>query len=95
MVQRSGVLIETYWNVKIVVSVIASLAVGINRNILECKAMSATGICAAISRINRNILECKGNVTGSASLYAIVLIETYWNVKVQEDGKPVQRGVWY
>ena len=37
MVQRSGVLIETYWNVKAVTENRFESQFRINRNILECK----------------------------------------------------------
>ena len=41
MVQRSGVLIETYWNVNTGgKGSRCGTAVGINRNILECKLVS-------------------------------------------------------
>ena len=60
MVQRSGVLIETYWNVKIVEYPNNFERIsGINRNILECKE-KRRGVCVThTGGINRNILECK------------------------------------
>ena len=42
MVQRSGVLIETYWNVNSFPAARNMASVGINRNILECKYGSQT-----------------------------------------------------
>ena len=59
MVQRSGVLIETYWNVKKEYSFRLVGRFGINRNILECKE-KRRGVCVThTGGINRNILECK------------------------------------
>ena len=54
------VLIETYWNVNKPLTVTGlALALGLNRNILECKFVY--GISGATDRLclNRNILECK------------------------------------
>ena len=60
MVQRSGVLIETYWNVKKIAGIFSSIGgAGINRNILECKDYEDTRTAFKEKRINRNILECK------------------------------------
>ncbi len=56
---KEHVLIETYWNVKILANIGEQPIYSINRNILECKAMSLTS-----------------NTDNS-----FVLIETYWNVK--------------
>ena len=60
MVQRSGVLIETYWNVKIItlLTTLTSLLVLIEtywnvKTGTEPERLMDTGI-------NRNILECKG-----------------------------------
>ena len=60
MVQRSGVLIETYWNVKYAItSATLFFGLSINRNILECKE-KRRGVCVThTGGINRNILECK------------------------------------
>ena len=60
MVQRSGVLIETYWNVKTEnIKMNDKNKNGINRNILECKE-KRRGVCVThTGGINRNILECK------------------------------------
>ena len=55
---------------------------GINRNIVECKALYLTKSLTSLEGINRNIVECK--VSCSLLLYCIlhtVLIETLWNVK--------------
>ena len=54
------VLIETYWNVKEndLVFLKNSFS-GINRNILECKAIIGDRTGRIRTRINRNILECK------------------------------------
>ena len=54
------VLIETYWNVKTLPPDQSWRLPRINRNILECKAVSAAFPCNAYFSINRNILECKG-----------------------------------
>ena len=53
------VLIETYWNVKTLPPDQSWRLPRINRNILECKAVSAAFPCNAYFSINRNILECK------------------------------------
>ena len=56
----------------------------INRNIVECKG-SREIISFKESRcINRNIVECKDHEAGTADRKAYVLIETLWNVKLQE-----------
>ena len=82
MVQRSGVLIETYWNVKnLCIALLCSASCGINRNILECKASYHMDSHVADTSINRNILECKGEYVRLACQRHLVLIETYWNVK--------------
>ena len=57
---------------------------GINRNILECKLFfppdpPLLGLC-----INRNILECKYSRQRPLIPAEKVLIETYWNVNVQD-----------
>ena len=53
------VLIETLWNVKGLVKEIMEPATGINRNIVECKAVSLVSLFLRSLRINRNIVECK------------------------------------
>ena len=59
----SFVLIETYWNVKSQEKlVILGMALGINRNILECKEKRPEDILDSFYGINRNILECKVSV---------------------------------
>ena len=59
----SFVLIETYWNVKSQEKlVILEMALGINRNILECKEKRPEDILDSFYGINRNILECKVSV---------------------------------
>ena len=61
MVQRSGVLIETYWNVKdFDEKNCVDLSLSINRNILECKDIASQNTAKSQESINRNILECKG-----------------------------------
>ena len=37
---------------------------------------------ATTTRINRNILECKGRCSRQMLVPVLVLIETYWNVKL-------------
>ena len=60
MVQRSGVLIETYWNVKVYLRLLFVIPLfGINRNILECKDNRTRNLQYLGYSINRNILECK------------------------------------
>ena len=79
---RTGVLIETYWNVKENSQVCRGRAgSGINRNILECKDSKMGGILVAVKSINRNILECKEVYFAWQVFVFRVLIETYWNVK--------------
>ena len=44
--------------------------------------------------INRNILECKEKLSLNCRVFCIVLIETYWNVKVlSAGGSGAQTGV--
>ena len=53
------VLIETYWNVKILANIGEQPIYSINRNILECKGGLQEYYSNLLYRINRNILECK------------------------------------
>ena len=39
--------------------------------------------------INRNILECKVREDEKRRIHKTVLIETYWNVKLDEKGYPI------
>ena len=76
------VLIETYWNVKIILS---GMSGSVMKVLIETywnvkKIWSAT-LEVTASGINRNILECKGLSTRATSRQDRVLIETYWNVK--------------
>ena len=57
---------------------------GINRNILECKGIWLCEHRKAEDRINRNILECKEIYLAATITQVFVLIETYWNVKIQK-----------
>ena len=61
---------------------IRSLNVSINRNILECKVVNDADVITCELCINRNILECKEEWTDRNILTFLVLIETYWNVKL-------------
>ncbi len=54
----------------------------INRNILECKDIYEETFWDRSSSINRNILECKEMQGVRKTQTEIVLIETYWNVKI-------------
>ena len=77
------VLIETYWNVKgIGKEYYDAHAKGINRNILECKGSKQSAVGSFDLRINRNILECKVKLISYMTILLLVLIETYWNVKI-------------
>ena len=78
------VLIETYWNVKFEMDMIEEeKAVGINRNILECKVTAYKISCSS----NQVLIETYWNVKfediSRSSFVVRVLIETYWNVKVK------------
>ncbi len=54
------VLIETLWNVKFYGLEISCLsAIGINRNIVECKDLLFSPRMSRLLCINRNIVECK------------------------------------
>ena len=57
-------LIETLWNVNTIITNLAGIINGINRNIVECKCITLTVIIRGIKRINRNIVECKLQVAG-------------------------------
>ena len=58
--QMLGVLIETYWNVKVGKPLpFKNHFESINRNILECKGCRPSKYGCPNVRINRNILECK------------------------------------
>ena len=54
--------------------------VSINRNIVECKAITHN-VINCLFGINRNIVECKGILLDRKSVHNRVLIETLWNVK--------------
>ena len=63
----------------------------INRNIVECKG-SREIISFKESRcINRNIVECKDHEAGTADRKAYVLIETLWNVKLEQSWESYRR----
>ena len=56
------VLIETLWNVKNLIEIDGTgHGLGINRNIVECKAASSEKKETTETGINRNIVECKGS----------------------------------
>ena len=83
IMQHAGVLIETYWNVKMIPAYNSlRSSAGINRNILECKVTSLEPSFTLDFRINRNILECKDRSEAGRRKHNSVLIETYWNVKL-------------
>ena len=56
----------------------------INRNIVECKAVQAAEELSPRTSINRNIVECKVQKQKADNRENMVLIETLWNVKMQE-----------
>ena len=96
MVQRSGVLIETYWNVKTINTSDNTQAVNrINRNILECKETPRHPPSQDHGGINRNILECKGVTDDTLFMQYPVLIETYWNVKESKIRQKAFFRIWY
>ena len=66
--QNGLVLIETYWNVKVLIlRMLLVMLLSINRNILECKVLNYIINRKFKFRINRNILECKVISTGRPS----------------------------
>ena len=67
-----GVLIETLWNVKKILSPDwFSVKNGINRNIMECKVRyKGNQLCTEIC-INRNIMECKDRPPDSAQAFDV------------------------
>ena len=75
------VLIETLWNVKIFCTSLISCFPSINRNIVECKEHTLSGLYCLALCINRNIVECKVIYPLPVNLHKLVLIETLWNVK--------------
>ena len=70
------VLIETLWNVKFKVFSLFLYALGINRNIVECKVQYIHLLHYFVYRINRNIVECKDREERVLSRFLLVLIET-------------------
>ena len=79
----SAVLIETYWNVKNANASATLKPLCINRNILECKGRRLIDNTPfGLTGINRNILECKDQPERILFRFTDVLIETYWNVKL-------------
>ena len=81
MVQRSGVLIETYWNVKLLNSRNQYFHLRINRNILECKAFINASILIRSAVLIETYWNVKSGKYTNAYFVGHVLIETYWNVK--------------
>ena len=82
------VLIEPYWNVKQKTdSVYISRKNRINRTILECKGRGEHYVRGHYSRINRTILECKVYSEIVSENKALVLIEPYWNVKLNSKSR--------
>ena len=74
------VLIETLWNVNLILYDDRTLAISINRNIVECKFPCFSVNIVGLFRINRNIVECKYEYILPQNLQKVVLIETLWNV---------------
>ena len=76
------VLIETYWNVKILANIgeqpIYTVLIETYWNV---KSSPAAELVSEPISINRNILECKVVTAQSSHSLTLVLIETYWNVK--------------
>ena len=66
----------------------------INRNILECKENADRIALERQQGINRNILECKEYSSSFGMLHIFVLIETYWNVKI-DSRKPLKMVLRY
>ena len=82
-----AVLIETYWNVKLLLN-IAALWYGLQvliETYWNVKEGSATKLDGYHVCINRNILECKVRNARYQIQLRLVLIETYWNVKFCKD----------
>ena len=72
------------WNVKIVdLWNKSGVNVCINRNIVECKGISKLPQMKRSICINRNIVECKVYRSRNQSPFSSVLIETLWNVKIE------------
>ena len=67
-------------------SQLANCCCGINRNIVECKEELYNKGLVGTDGINRNIVECKVNTFSLEAHDIIVLIETLWNVKVDDNG---------
>ena len=55
------VLIETSWNVKLVMIAFLHSLLSINRNIVECKGKAEQKAESVEKGINRNIVECKAD----------------------------------
>ena len=86
-----GVLIETYWNVKLSIASVCPLSAPVLiETYWNVKTHCPQGI-KNVSSINRNILECKVG-TSDLPMWVkfLVLIETYWNVKFFERDYPKQ-----
>ena len=80
-IKHELVLIETLWNVKVGSWTRGrSSRRGFNRNIVECKEVSAIINLIAVVRFNRNIVECKEAPQAGRGAGRSVLIETLWNV---------------
>ena len=71
---------------------------GINRNIVECKVMSAVTCVAVFSVLIETLWNVKYNVSVSRYSFRLVLIETLWNVKIEnydrmEDWTGINRNI--
>ena len=81
-----SVLIETLWNVNWgKVSTMIMMSERFNRNIMECKYRILKNLININNRFNRNIMECKYFSYEKLKQYACVLIETLWNVNVEQN----------
>ena len=58
---------------------------------MECKDGMVDRFSGNRSRINRNIMECKGMSKQLGAYGTQVLIETLWNVKVNDSGTVFER----
>ena len=81
---RRRVLIETSWNVKESEQSEPEQSVGINRNIVECKAVPASPDQKMAFRINRNIVECKVEESYKARTLASCINRNIVECKVRQ-----------
>ena len=78
------VLIETLWNVNLILYDDRTLAISINRNIVECKSGTLSDVADQAAVLIETLWNVNFSFYHAASCLSQVLIETLWNVNIVE-----------